>query len=126
MEILAVEGSIPPSPTIVTLGGSFGHPSDVALDADGNVYVSDSQSGIVSKILAAGGYATDSPMAGGFGNPQGVAVAGNGTVLVSDTANNAVKEIRWRRRRRSSPRPCRICAPCRSARLGDDLRQRDQ
>ena len=93
VEILAVEGSIPPSPTIVTLGGSFGHPSDVALDADGNVYVSDSQSGIVSKILAAGGYATDSPMAGGFGNPQGVAVAGNGTVLVSDTANNAVKEI---------------------------------
>ena len=93
LEILAVNGSIPPSPTVVTLGGSFGHPSDVALDADGNVYVSDSQTGIVSKILAAGGYATANPLAGGFDSPQGIAVAGNGTVLVSDTGNNAVKEI---------------------------------
>ncbi|MEI9985135.1 MAG: hypothetical protein WDN69_19245 [Aliidongia sp.] len=114
-EILAVDGSIPASPTIVTLGGSFGHPSGVALDAGGNVYVSDSQTGIVSEIPAAGGYATASPLAGGFTNPQGVAVAGNGAVLVSDTGNNAVKESSWCRRRHSSPQPCRIRAPFSSA-----------
>jgi hypothetical protein len=76
----------------VQLGGSFGHPSDLALDAAGNVYVSDSQTGIVSEILAAGGYATVSPLAGSFDNPQGIAIAG-GIVFVSDTGNNAVKEI---------------------------------
>ncbi len=90
-EILAVDGSIPPSPTIVTLSGDFGLPSDVALDASGNVYVTDGTT--VSKILAAGGYTTVTALATGFNDLGGIAVAGNGAIFVSDTGNKTVDEI---------------------------------
>jgi len=89
-EILAVNGSIPAAPTIVTLGSGFILPFGVALDSSGNVYVAD---GDIDEILAAGGYVTVNTLASGFNGPEGVAVAGNGAIFVADTGNNAVKEI---------------------------------
>jgi len=40
-EMLAVDGVIPASPTIVTLGSGFSVPNGVAVDGNGNVYVAD-------------------------------------------------------------------------------------
>jgi sugar lactone lactonase YvrE len=92
-EILAVNGSIPAAPTIVTLGSGFILPFGVAVDSSGNVYVADAESGDIDEILAAGGYVTVNTLARGFNGPDGVAVAGNGAIFVADTGNNAVKEI---------------------------------
>jgi sugar lactone lactonase YvrE len=90
-EILAVNGSIPPSPTVVTLSTNFGLPTSVAVDGADNVYVTDG--GTVTEFLAAGGYATATSVATGFNNLGGVAVAGNGAIFVSDTGNKTVDEI---------------------------------
>jgi len=51
-EIQAVDGSIPPSPTITTLGSGFNGLLGVAVDGSGNVYVADSGNSAVKEILA--------------------------------------------------------------------------
>ena len=94
-EILAVNGSIPPSPTIKTLGSGFNGPYGVAVDGSGNVFIGDRGDDSVKEILAAGGYTTVKTLGGGFGfgGPNGVAVDGNGNVFVADWVNDAVYEI---------------------------------
>jgi sugar lactone lactonase YvrE len=96
-EIQAVDGSIPPSPTMRTLGSGFGEPFGVAVDGSGNVYVADSANSAVKEILAVNGSIPASPtiktLGSGFNNPGGVAVDGAGNVFVADYGNNALKEI---------------------------------
>ncbi len=92
-EILAVNGSIPPTPTIKTLGSGFGAPFGIAVDDSGNVYIADTGNNAVKEILAAGGYTTVNTLGGGFRSPSGVAVDTKGNVYVADTLNTAVKEI---------------------------------
>jgi hypothetical protein len=92
-EILAVGGSIPPSPTIVTLGSGFGAPMAVALDGSGNVLVADADYSAIKKILAAGGYVTVESFGSGFKGPSGVAIDAAGNIFIADAGNNAVKEI---------------------------------
>ncbi|MGP8259228.1 MAG: MBG domain-containing protein [Acidobacteriaceae bacterium] len=100
-EILAVNGSIPASPTIVPLGGNFAFvsPKGVAVDASGNVYVGDdgipavyelspncTSSACVTKL--GGSFFQSSANA-----PQGVAVDGSGNVYVADYNAAAVFEM---------------------------------
>ena len=92
-EIVAVNGSIPASPTINLLGSGFGAPAGVALDGSGNLYVADFANNAVYEILSVGGYTAMNTLGGGFNNPSGVAVDGSGNVFVADYDNNAVKEI---------------------------------
>ena len=101
-EILAVNGSIPATPAIVSLGGfieggtsfSFSAPSGTAVDSAGNVYVADATANAVEEILAASGYSVVTTLnSSSFSAPKGVAVDSSGNVYVADTGHNAVKEI---------------------------------
>jgi large repetitive protein len=96
-EILAVNGSIPATPTIKTLGSGFNGPQGVAVDGSGNVFVADTNNSAVKEILAVNGSIPASPtintLGSGFNQPLGVTVDGNGNVFVADFLNGAVKEI---------------------------------
>src|ERR1019366_4915223 len=76
-EMLAVNGSIPASPTINTLGSGFSSPAALAVDQSGNVFVVDTGSNTVKEILSAGGYASVRTLSS-FSSPSGVAVDASG------------------------------------------------
>jgi len=92
-EIVAVNGSIPASPTIKTLSSSFYYPAGVAVDGIGNVYLSDFGNNTVKKILAVNGTIPASPtietLTTGVNAPYGVAVDNGVNVYIADTQNTA-------------------------------------
>ena len=96
-EILAVNGSIPSSPTVISLSNSFKSPMSLAVDGSGNVYVGDENNGAVKEILAVNGSIPSSPtvvtLGSGFSCPDGVAVDRNGNVYVADYCANSAEEI---------------------------------
>ncbi|WP_439956268.1 serine/threonine-protein kinase PknD [Nocardia mikamii] len=67
-------------------------PTDVAVDAAGNVYVTDMGNDRVVKLAAGASAATPLPFAG-LSNPQGVAADTAGNVYVTDTSNNRVVKL---------------------------------
>jgi DNA-binding beta-propeller fold protein YncE len=96
-EIVAVNGSIPASPTIRTLSSIFSFPTGVAVDENGNVFVADFGANLVKVILAVGGSIPATPtintLASGFVNPLDVAVDGSGNIFVAEYNGADVKEI---------------------------------
>ena len=101
-EMVAVNGSIPTSPTVLTVGSGFNHPEGVAVDGNGNVFVADQFNNAVKQIVAGTGGAaagtvssasTVKSLGSGFNHPEGVAVDGSGNVFVADLGNNAIKEM---------------------------------
>ena len=86
---------------------SFNHPTGIATDGTGNVYVADALSGLIRKITQAGVVST---LAGGakgtsgqdvdgtgatayFSNPVALAVDGSGNVFVSDAGSGRIRKI---------------------------------
>ena len=96
-KILAVNGTIPASPTVITLSSSFNSPYGVGVDGSGNVYVADTGNNAIKEILAVNGSIPASPtmvtLGSGFAAPSGVVVDRSGNVYVADRGNNAVKEM---------------------------------
>jgi len=96
-KIVAVHGSIPPSPNIVTLGGVAAgcvfncpdSPVGVAVDATGNLYVADAANGEVEEFVS--GRGAPVRLVGGLSSLSGIAVDAHGNVYVTD--GNAVKEV---------------------------------
>jgi hypothetical protein len=90
-EILAVNGSIPASPTVKTLGSGILTPIDIKVDASGNVFVTDGNNSHVGvfEILAAGGYTSVQPLFTGFATPQGLAISDGGDLFVVDNGTNS-------------------------------------
>jgi sugar lactone lactonase YvrE len=88
----------------VGIAASFNHPSGVALDASGNIYVSDtgnnkirkiSPSGVVTTLAGSGtAGATDGVgIAASFNSPIGVSVNAAGNVYVADANSNKIRKI---------------------------------
>ena len=103
-EIVAVDGSIPVTPTIKTLGSGFGAPWQIAVDGGGNVFVADTGNNAIKEVLAAGGYTTVNTLGNGFyfRSPQGVAVDTKGNVFAGDTSRRCgPRDSRGRRQRRT-------------------------
>lgn len=82
----------------------FYSPQGVAVDAQGNVYVSDVGNNAIRKITPAGvvttlaggsgaGYADGTGTAAKFSNPAGLAVDAQGSVYVADRSNNVIRKI---------------------------------
>nr|WP_315199022.1 NHL repeat-containing protein [uncultured Aquabacterium sp.] len=82
----------------------LGEPNGVALDADGNVYVADTNNNLIRKITAAGvvttlagsgtgGFADGTGTAAAFDGPRGIAVDASGVVYVADSGNHRIRKI---------------------------------
>ena len=83
----------------------FNHPTGVACDGSGNVYVADQGNNCIRFIIAGGGdvYTTAGTGTAGFvdglnqvaqfNNPSGVACDGSGNVYVADPGNNRIRRI---------------------------------
>jgi sugar lactone lactonase YvrE len=102
-EVVAVNGAIPPSPTIRTLYRPPANPEGIAVDAQGNVYFStlDVNSNLgnnsVTELVAVNGVVPSSPVVRQLGSgleyPEGLAVDQFGDVFVSDSDHSLVKEL---------------------------------
>jgi sugar lactone lactonase YvrE len=83
----------------------FNHPTSVAVDSAGTVYVADAYNDTIRKVTAAGVVTTlagSAGISGGndgtgrnalFNQPMGVAVDAAGNVFVSDTANATIRRV---------------------------------
>ncbi len=92
-KIVAVNGSIPASPSILTLASGYNTPWGLAVDASGNVFVGDTGNNAVKELLASGGYAVQNELGSGFSTPEGVATDANGNLYVADGGHNAVEKL---------------------------------
>jgi sugar lactone lactonase YvrE len=83
----------------------FNAPGGIAVDASGNVFVSDTYNHVIRKITSAGVVSTFAGAARSVGStdgtgssarfnrPRGIAVDASGNVYVADTGNNVIRKI---------------------------------
>ena len=86
-------------------GAAFGNPVGIAVDASGNVFVSEEGSDVISKITTAGvvtvfagtvgtiGHADGTGTGATFNHPEGLAIDSSGNLYVADTGNNSIRKI---------------------------------
>ncbi|MFB9842888.1 putative Ig domain-containing protein [Mucilaginibacter ginsenosidivorans] len=83
------------------LQASFNQPQGIAVDASGNVYVSDQNyirkisSGIVSIFAGSGaqGFADGPGTIASFNHPYGIAIDAEGNLFIADTGNDLIRKI---------------------------------
>jgi hypothetical protein len=97
-EVLAVNGTIPASPTIVTISTQFSGATSLKVDGMGDVYISTvGNPGPISEVIAVDGSIPASPtirtISSAFNGATGVAVDSSGNVFVSDDVLNGAYEL---------------------------------
>ncbi|HKR28776.1 MAG TPA: Ig-like domain repeat protein [Acidobacteriaceae bacterium] len=92
-EIVAIDGQIPPSPTINTLASGFSAPSAVALDSVANLYVADAGNAAIKELTVADGYATATSLKNNLANSSSVALDSIGNVYVGSFANSQIVKL---------------------------------
>ena len=102
---LAGSAGLSGSPDGLGSGARFDHPSAVAVDGAGNVYVIDTSNQTVRKVSAGGsvstlagtpgtnGRADGTGAAARFFYPAGIAVTSAGTIYVADTGNHTLRVV---------------------------------
>ncbi|NVK82760.1 MAG: T9SS type A sorting domain-containing protein, partial [Cytophagia bacterium] len=86
------------------LSASFNYPTGIALDAQGNIYVTESVSHIVRKITPNGdvtrlagslsrGFSDGNGVSASFNSPRGIAVDASGNIYVADAGNHRIRKI---------------------------------
>ena len=88
-KLTAVNGVVPASALVTTVGTGYSFPTGVAVDNSGNFYIADFGDNLVKEVT--GGVSRN--LGSGFSSPNGVAVDGSGNVYVADRGHNAIKEI---------------------------------
>ncbi|MCL2499894.1 MAG: S-layer homology domain-containing protein [Defluviitaleaceae bacterium] len=90
---------------VSTVSTEFNHPTGIAADAQGNLYVTDTLSHTVKKISPDGTVHTFAGIHGQYGHrdgalyqalflePTGIAVAPNGDIYIADTGNHVIRRI---------------------------------
>ena len=97
-EVLSVNGTIPATPSVLSLGNGFVflQPSGIALDRYGNVYVADSGALAVREILASSGYTNVQTLGSGLPSipisPQALAVDSAGNIYLASNQGSKVWE----------------------------------
>ncbi len=66
------------------------NPAGIAVDASGNLYISDTGNNRVLKETLASGSYTESEIGSGLSSPNGIAVDGVGNVYIADSGNNRI------------------------------------
>jgi len=88
-----------------TAAGQFNNPTQVGLDASGNLWVADYSNNRLQRLLsanftnssgwaAAGGTAAGTAP-GSFSNPKGLFFDGSSNLWVADSGNNRIEELPW-------------------------------
>jgi uncharacterized protein (TIGR03437 family) len=72
------------------LDAQLSYPDGIAIDAAGNIYVSDMQAGVVRKIAATGIIST---VAAQLNQPSGLALDLSGNLYIADTGNHVVRRL---------------------------------
>ncbi len=97
-EVSTVAGFAGIADNVDGTGGAarFNHPSGVALDGSGNLYIADSYNNAIRLVTPAGVVTTPTGLSGSdglFSQPNGIAVDGAGTLYVADTLNYVIEQI---------------------------------
>jgi sugar lactone lactonase YvrE len=75
-----------------TIGSGFVQPEQMAIDANGNLYIADVQTNNVTKETLVNGVYTQSIVRANLNGPIGVAVDGNGDVFIANSDSSQVLE----------------------------------
>lgn len=70
---------------------ALAYPSQIAVDASGNVYIADTGNNrVLKETFSLGGYVESSIPTSALASPTGVAIDGSGNLFIADTVNNRV------------------------------------
>ena len=95
----------------LAVNGYLGHPSDIAFNGNGDLYIADSDyhrirkidsNGIITTVVGncasascAGSFSGDGGLASaaGLNHPTGLAIDGSGNLFIADTGNNRIRKV---------------------------------
>lgn len=105
--------------------GEFDSPGDVSVDAEGNVWVADTNNNRIQKLTASTGswsqWGTGGSGLGQFNNPGSAAADGKGNVFVTDTLNHRIQKLSILPDEPESPPPQSYSPPSAEASGGADI-----